>query len=397
MVVTVEEGPEATGADQESPSEGAASEPRHDPERVASQLAAKLAARSRHVCLFIGAGAGKSAGLPDLAELRNAVLATLEGDDASAAKELLEERDLESGLTRLRRIASLLDEVEEFAGLTRTKAIALERAITGAVARVISTTDAKLDAHLQFAAWAANTSYHLPLEVFTVNYDLLLEEAFEQIGLGYFDGFVGNLEGRFRADLVDAVDPALADALPVTFVRLWKLHGSINWAVVTEDGSRRIVRLGSPAPTGSTAAIYPSEEKYDASRRLPYVALMDRLRRALEQPESLTVICGYSFRDQHINEVIFDAALRHPRSETVGLCFRHIPADLASHALLARNMTVLGAEEAIVGGQRLRWSEAADIPGVFVGGRFLLGDFKQAAAFLGRGIGGAPGPEHAGA
>lgn len=395
--MTANEGSEAVGADQESPSGVTVRELRHDPEQVATQLAAKLAARSRHVCLFVGAGAGKSARLPDLAELKDAVLETLDGEEVSAATQLLAGRDLESGLTRLRRISSLLDEGEEFAGFTRDKAMALEQVITGAVATVITNTDANLDAHLQLAAWAASASYHLPLEVFTVNYDLLLERAFEQIGLGYFDGFVGNLEGRFRADLVDAVDPALPDALPGTFVRLWKLHGSINWAVVTSGDTRRIVRLGSPAPAGSTAAIYPSEEKYDASRRLPYVALMDRLRRALERPESLTVICGYSFRDQHINEVIFDAALRHPRSETIGLCFRDIPGDLGSRALLARNMTVLGAEEAIVGGQRLRWSEAADIPGVFAGGRFLLGDFKHAAAFLGRDVAGAPGVEHAGA
>jgi hypothetical protein len=397
MAVTAEEGPEAAGAEQESPSEIVAREPSHDPEQVASQLAAKLAARSRHVSLFIGAGAGKSAGLPDLAELQSAVLATLDGDDATAAKELLTRRDLEAGLTRLRRIASLLEGGEEFGRFTRDKALALEQAITGAVATVITNTHTDLDAHLQLAAWAASASYHLPLEVFTVNYDLLLERAFEQIGLGYFDGFVGNLEGRFRADLVDAVDPTLPDALPGTFVRLWKLHGSINWAVVTTGNTRRIVRLGVPAPTGSAAAIYPSEEKYDASRRLPYVALMDRLRRALQQPESLTVICGYSFRDQHINEVIFDAALRHPRSETVGLCYGDIPAELGSRALLARNMTVFGAEEAIVGGQRLWWSKAGDIPGVFAGGRFLLGDFRHAAAFLGRDVAGTPGAEHAGA
>jgi hypothetical protein len=395
--VTADEGRDAEGAGQGPLSDVAATEPGHDPEQVVSQFAAKLAARSRHVCLFIGAGAGKAAGLPDLAELRSGVLATLSGDDASGARDLLDDRDLESGLTRLRRIASVLDEGEEFAGLTTAKAVALERAITGAVAKVISSTDAKLDAHLQFAAWAASVSYHRPLEVFTVNYDLLLEQAFERIGLGYFDGFVGNLEGRFRADLVDAIDPAMEDALPVTFVRLWKLHGSINWAVVSDDGSRRIVRLGSPAPTGSTAAIYPSEEKYDASRRLPYVALMDRLRRALEQPESLTVICGYSFRDQHLNEVIFDAAFRHPRSETVALCFRGIPADLSSRALLARNLTALGAEEAIIGGQRLKWSGHAGIPGVFSGGRFLLGDFARAAAFLGRDLQRGPGEEHAGA
>lgn len=219
--------------------------------------------------------------------------------------------------------------------------------------------------------------------------------ALEQIGVGYFDGFVGTLEGKFRPDLVDAVDPSVPEALPRSFVRLWKLHGSINWAVISNDESRRIVRLGSPAPAGQAAAIYPSEEKYDASRRLPYVALMDRLRRALEQPETLAIICGYSFRDQHLNEVIFDAALRHPRSETVALCYRAIPAELDARAMLARNITVLGAEEAIIGGQRLRWAVDTDVPGIVAAGQFLLGDFKYAAAFLGRDLVGSSGDESA--
>ena len=374
---------------------GVADQPRHDPDQVASQLAAKLAARSRHVCIFLGAGAGKAAGLPDLTELRDGVVAALEGGDASAAAELLKDRDLESGLTRLRRIVSLVEEGEEFAGLDGTRASNLERAITSAIIRVMDGTETKLDHHLQFAAWAASTSYHLPLEVFTVNYDLLMESAFEQIGVGYFDGFVGTLEGKFRPDLVDAVDPSVQDALPRSFVRLWKLHGSINWAVISNDGSRRIVRLGSPAPAGLAAAIYPSEEKYDASRRLPYVALMDRLRRALEQPETLAIICGYSFRDQHLNQVIFDAALRHPRSETVALCYRAIPAELDARSKLARNITVLGAEEAIIGGQRLRWAVDTNVPGIAAAGQFLLGDFEYAAAFLGRNLVGSSGDESA--
>lgn len=104
--------PNRTSADVDSADAApsvVADEPRHDPEQAASQLAAKLAARSRHVCIFVGAGAGKAAGLPDLTGLRDAVLTALEGDDANAAAELLKDRDLESGLTRLRRIARSLN------------------------------------------------------------------------------------------------------------------------------------------------------------------------------------------------------------------------------------------------------------------------------------------------
>lgn len=38
----------------------------HDPQEFVTSLAAKLATRSRHVCVFLGAGTSKSCGLPDL-------------------------------------------------------------------------------------------------------------------------------------------------------------------------------------------------------------------------------------------------------------------------------------------------------------------------------------------
>ncbi len=68
-------------------------------------LRRKLAARSRHVCLLIGAGAGKSAGHPDLADLRHRVLSDMDGEAATAARGLLEHRDVEAGLTRLHSLS----------------------------------------------------------------------------------------------------------------------------------------------------------------------------------------------------------------------------------------------------------------------------------------------------
>src|SRR5438445_3684758 len=169
-----------------------------------------------------------------------------------------------------------------------------------------------------FAAWAAQSAYHLPLEVFTVNYDLLLETALETWRVPYFDGFVGTIRARFHTELVEATPGLDADFVPAFFVRLWKLHGSVNWA--WQDGSE-IVRLGQPVSEGRAAAIYPSDTKYEESRRVPFVVLQDRLRRALHQPETLLIVAGYSFGDAHLNELLFDAATRRERSEFVAFCY----------------------------------------------------------------------------
>jgi hypothetical protein len=135
------------------------------------------------------------------------------------------------------------------------------------------------------------------------------------------------------------------------------------------------------------AAIYPSDEKYEESRRLPFVVLMDRFRRALVEAETVTITTGFSFGDAHLNELLFDAADRHPRSEVVALCYDTIPAELADRASRTRNLLVLSPSEGIVNGVRANWIGDRDLPGVFEGGVLLLGDFTHLADFLARQVG----------
>jgi hypothetical protein len=277
-------------------------------------LSAKLAARSRHVCGFLGAGAARACGLPDVADLQSQVLGGLEGEQRAAFEGQLAGRDLEQALSRLRRIAVLLegtgDQVDD---LTAEQAHALDREVCRLIVAALdlTNTNANVAPMLSLAAWAASADYHLPVELFTVNYDLLLETALEMVGVPYFDGFVGALRARFRTELVEAAPPESDEWLPAFLVRLWKLHGSVHWA--WEGGVRaQVVRLGAAVADDQPAAIYPSDAKYDESRRVPFIVLQDRLRRALNHPETLMLISGYSFGDAHLNEMLFDAAGRRP-------------------------------------------------------------------------------------
>jgi len=355
--------------------------PKHCPVDFASGLSAKLAARSRHVCAFLGAGVGASCGLPDLNTLQASVLASLDGSIKDSMALQLEARNLEDALSRLRRIAALLDDEQTIDGLTGIEAADLDRAVCHAVVGSLAIDEADLSPVRLFAAWSGRSAHDLPLEVFTVNYDLLLETALEDRGVPYFDGFVGNLEGSFQTQLVEC-SPGDRDWVPSFFVRLWKLHGSVNW-VRRNDG--RVIRLGHPVPEGLAAAIYPSDMKYDESRRVPFVVLADRLRRALQVPETLALIAGYSFGDDHLNEVIFDAASKCERSETVAFCYADIPAKLAEFAFAFPNMQVVSPGEAIVGGVRAEWEKPEDPPpGLWEHDSFCLGDFTHLAAYLAR-------------
>lgn len=109
---------------------------------------------------------------------------------------------------------------------------------------------------------------------------------------------------------------------------------------------------------------------------------MDRFRRSLSESETLLIINGYSFGDEHLNELIFDAATQHPRSEVLALCFSKVPETLKAHAFRTPNLSVLSAELAVVGGRERHWSKEEDIPGLYEGTRFLLGDFARLSSFL---------------
>jgi SIR2-like domain len=354
----------------------------HDPKRFAAELGAKLAARSRHVCAFFGAGVSRACGLPDVSGLEKEVAEKLDGEDKARFEQLLEGRNLEEVLTRLRRIAALLDGGGRVDELSSKDAEKLDRRICTAITKQLDLSRADLDPMRLFAAWAARADYHAPLELFSVNYDLLLETALEELRALWFDGFVGTLKARFNVELVEGMSVDERDVVPRGFVRVWKLHGSLNWA--WRGDPAEIVRLGIPVPEGQAAAIYPAETKYQESRRVPFVTLMDRLRRALQEPESLTLVTGYSFGDAHLNELIFDAAARRPRSEFIVFCHSSIPLELVQRSTRTPALSVVTKDEAILGGQRGNWSSDDDTPGVWEGGHLLLGDFKNLAAFLAR-------------
>lgn len=354
----------------------------HDPLTFARSLNGKLAARPRHVCFFLGAGVGKACGLPDIAALKSLVLDALDGQQRSDLERLLENRSLEEALTRLRRISALLSGTATVDGLTATGAAELDVAVCHAIVTALNVDQANTAPVSCLAAWLARANYHHPVELFTINYDLLLEAALERMRAPYFDGFIGTLEARFHPELVEDLPRPEADAMPAFFVRLWKLHGSINWTR-TPDG--QIVRLGHPVRDARAAAIFPSDAKYEESRRVPFLVLQDRLRRALDQPETLMLITGYSFGDDHLNEHIFDAATRRERSEFIVFCFSDIPAPLVERATITPNLQVVTADEGIIGGVRAKWKAPASAPkDIWDEDQFGLREFSNLARYLAR-------------
>ena len=95
----------------------------------------------------------------------------------------------------------------------------------------------------------------------------------------YFDGFIGARKAFFDLGAVED-----EDLLPPRWTRLWKIHGSLNWRLENETD---VVRTDEKTDKQSYL-IYPSHLKYDQSRKMPYLAMLDRLKAFLLAPSSRT-------------------------------------------------------------------------------------------------------------
>lgn len=244
-------------------------------------------------------------------------------------------------------------------------------------------------------AWVGAVNRLYPIQIFTTNYDLLAEQALEQNRVPYFDGFVGTRDTFFDLQAMEQ------DQLPNRWARLWKIHGSINWS---EDEDGKIHRRSSP---GSKQLIYPSHLKYDESRRMPYLAMLDRLRTFLGQPAAILIVSGYSFGDEHLNEVILQGLQGNSTASAFALMY----SQLAKHESAVRlagtrsNLNVLARDAGVLGTRTAPWTTSDGKPGqsgapavTWTGDQqdkskfhseFVLGDFAKLGLFLQEIIGAA--------
>lgn len=274
--------------------------------------------------------------------------------DAIAAELVVRGRDqnIENVLTRLQLKIDGLGGADKALGLDANHLRAMETIIRSTIVTAVSPTSFPAELpHDHLSLWLQRANRKLPVEIFTTNYDLLFERSFEALGVPAFDGFVGCQDPFFHAASLHDVEHAPGAA----WIRLWKVHGSVNWSVVDSGGGRRIVRRNALAPV-SGELIFPSHLKYDRSRKLPYVALLDRLTTVL-QHGAMLVVSGYGFGDDHINAALFDGLARQPKAHVIALQYGRLSdyATLVDRAARVRNLVVAASDGAVIGGCSAGW------------------------------------------
>lgn len=216
----------------------------HCPYRQSTLLQQALAPDKMRIAFLLGAGCPVSVRLPidggtkplipDIRGLTSFVdekLKASESHKESYAKllgRLPTTSTIEDILTHLRSLLEVVRE-GEIDGLNRESLAGLDAEIcqitTGLVG--VELPERPTPYH-QLATWVGGIHRTHPVEIFTPNYDLLMEQAFEAYKIPYFDGFIGARQAFF--DLASMEN----DELPSRWGRLWKVHGSISKLVANQ-------------------------------------------------------------------------------------------------------------------------------------------------------------------
>jgi hypothetical protein len=377
----------------------------HDPLRAALDVREQLATAKRRLAFFFGAGTSMAVGLPGIQALTDNVDEKLQGEQRTQYRKVRAElpagSNVEDVLDRIRIYRELIgkDEAKEYVGIKGPKAAELlDASVCRAICVAVSKGTVKeLKPHLILAQWlrALHTNREKPVEIFTANYDLLFEQAMEIAGVPFFDGFVGSVAPFFVPESVEADENKIGASAypPKDWTRLWKIHGSVNWYMHrTASGDvERISRLsGTEAREGQELVVFPSREKYAESRKLPFIAYQDRLRKILSSGECLVIVIGYAFSDEHINEILFQGLRSNPRLAVAAFVHSDLSEKLNRYGEMHRNLTLYGPDKACAGGKLANWSEPNrkrqeteswpfwDEEAK----RFKLGNFKSFASFL---------------
>jgi len=362
---------------------------------------------SKNIGFFFGAGSSCALGIPNVEQLTSGIEAKLTGDflnHFSLVKTDLEtiitdrKVNIEDILNQIRRIRELTAETAKiYEGVSGENAKGLDKEICKTIYNIIleKESTANIEKTKKFFAWLSLLNRDFSKEVFTTNYDLIIEKSLEGSQIPYFDGFVGSYEPFFWQESIDQF--VTKNDLTQNWIRLWKIHGSLSW-FWKEDATtnaQRIVRIGkieNIEDEENELVIYPSKEKYDSSKKQPFIAYFDRLKNYLLSGELLFVFTGYSFSDQHINEIIFNCLRQNNRLTALVFFFQDSEVEsLHKQTSSYMNLNVFGPTKAIINGNLGEWeytagdlkpNEKSDSYWNSIDSKFKLGDFNELVNFF---------------
>ncbi len=272
-----------------------------------------------HVIFLLGAGASMDAGMPSVAELTKELrdrllgLRDINGKTRPEFPKLFDaivehDPDVKDNYERFFEWLGLLGKVQRNP---------FRRALRVEIEPDLAAVVGELAFRIKLPIWEILRSRHhcatyrpdylaklggfLPergrLKVFTLNYDLSVEDACRAREIDVKTGFAPRT-GRWSPSEVRARGPG---------INLYKLHGSLNWCLDDNLRDRRLVERYPPDWNKEPELLLGPGSKLQHDD--PFVTLYSEFHKALRRAK-VCVVIGYSFRDDHIKQPLHEASDR---------------------------------------------------------------------------------------
>ena len=224
------------------------------------------------------------------------------------------------------------------------------------------------------------------VNVFTTNVDMVFEVALEQMGIDFSDGFSGKIRPRFDLGDFNTIRLRMSSRFEqrseVPVFNLVKIHGSAGWllekhssgtaeiifdhrlsliletqaalnaaradliAIESEaevDVAALIAKVPEQAVPATVAAftasyeklgiVNPDKQKFATTvLNETYYELIRRFANELEKENSVLLVHGFSFRDEHLRDVVVRSARSNPTLLVIVFSFSR--GDLADYETL---------------------------------------------------------------
>lgn len=202
---------------------------------------------------------------------------------------------------------------------------------------LLLTTESKYIFHEKFVKSLLQRPLNLRrANIFTANYDLAFEYAFDRLGVHYIDGFSGFHKRYFKPETFefDLFYPGNTTSGKVQriekVVRYFKLHGSLSWVNSEKREANNLygieempLKLITELKKKGEIIVYPSAVKKSYTLDLPYSELFRQFASTISQSQSVLITVGYAFADEHFNDIIFQA-LSNPTFTLIIIDFKGV-------------------------------------------------------------------------
>ncbi|KZN99235.1 SIR2 family protein [Pseudobacillus badius] len=178
------------------------------------------------------------------------------------------------------------------------------------------------------------------VNIFTLNYDLMIEKTAEELGLHVNNGFAGF---HFRTFIPSSFHLGThlnyqdGEKINTKGINLFKLHGSLSWEFddskppygITEKQQNFANLSGGnegELENIPECIIYPVQSKKTYSLDLPYSEMFRQFIEFVNKENSSLIVMGYSFLDEHVNDIITNA-LSSPNFNLIVFSFQTSDSD----------------------------------------------------------------------